>query len=377
MNKRKTKTIKVLFYSTIFSTGGAKRFLLDFINHIDLERFEVVLVIGREKGISYLSQLKKHHKIKYINLGFPDNKDDQIYQSLGKIIEQETPDICFAPGIFTNFILLDSLKSINYQGKIIIRESNYISLRNLPDNFYKNFLEYNRCHKIVSLTKGMKKDISKYGVKSSKIVLINNIVDVSDVVNQSKLTVENKEFQKIKNRKIIHVGRLEEQKNQRLLLDSFKLVLNHVNDVDLVIIGKGSKEKELKEYVEQLGIKQRVHFFGFQDNPYYFIKNSDLLVLSSLYEGLPHILLETMALKIPIVSTDCKTGPRDIFGRNKYGYLVKNNDARKLSLKIISLLTNEKKLNQKLVKAYERVFEYDVNYVVKEYEKLFKQTMEE
>lgn len=321
--------------------------------------------------------MKKHKNIKYINLGFPDTEDHLIFKTLSKIIEEENPDICFSPGIFTNFILLDSLKEIDYNGKIIVRESNYISLRNLPEDVCHKFLDYNRCDKIVSLTKGMKKDISKYGVKKSKIITINNIVDINYIQKESNVFVDNKEFNEIKNRKIIHVGRLEEQKNQKLLLDSFKLILDKIDNVELVIIGKGSKEKELKDYANKIGVKSKVHFLGFQDNPYYFIKNSDLLVLSSLYEGLPHTLLETMALKVPIVSTNCKTGPRDIFKGNKYGYLVHNNDAKILSKKIISLLNYENKLIRKVEKAYKRVYEYDVNNVVKKYEKLFEKVIGE
>lgn len=377
MNNKDLKNIKVLIYTTIFSSGGAERFVLDLINNIDLKKFEIVLVVGRKNGTSYLNMLKEHEKIKYINLGFSDTEDYNIYKSLSKIIENEKPDICFAPGIFTNFILLDSLNEIDYKGKIIVRESNYISSRNLPDDISKIFLKYNRCNRIVSLTKGMKKDISKYGVQKDKIEIINNIVDVNYVKKEAEIIVENKEFNAIKNRKIIHVGRLEEQKNQKLLLDSFKIVLDKVKDIDLVIIGKGSRETELKEYANKIGIESKVHFLGFQDNPYYFIKNSDLLILSSLYEGLPHTLLETMALRIPIISTDCKTGPRDIFKSNKYGYLVKNNDVKKLSKKTISLLNNENKLNKKVNKAYERVLEYDVNKVIKEYEKLFLQVIGE
>lgn len=363
---------KILLYSTIFSSGGAERFLLDLINNIDLKKFYITLVIARKNGTSYTKFLKKHRNIKYINLGFSDTKDYLIYKSLSKIIEQENPDICFSPGIFTNFILLDALKEIDYNGKIVVRESNYISLRNLDKDTCTKFLDYNRCNKIVSLTKGMKKDISRYGVKKFKITTINNIVDIDYIQKEANVFVDNKEFNQIKNRKIIHVGRLEEQKNQKLLLDSFKLVLDKIEDVELIIIGKGSKEKELKDYVNKIGIKSKVHFLGFQDNPYYFIKNSDLLVLSSLYEGLPHTLLETMALKVPIISTNCKTDPRDIFKGNKYGYLVRNNNAKILSKKIISLLNDENKLMKKVEKAYQRVYEYDANNVVKSYEKLFE-----
>ena len=363
----------ILFYSTIFSSGGAERFLLDLINSIDLNRFKVYLVIGRKNGVSYKEFLKKDKNIRYINLGFKDDEDHLIYKKLAKKIDEMKPDICFSIGIFTNFILLDSVNEIDYKGKIVLRESNYISLRkNLSNELCKKFLDYNKSDKIVSLTKGMKKDMLKYGVNKSKIIMINNIVDINHILKESNKENNNKTFNKISSRKIISIGRLEDQKNHKLLIDAFKIVSENINDVELVILGKGSLEKQLKKYTSEIGLDNKVHFLGFQDNPYNFIKNCDLFVLSSLYEGLPHVLLETMVLKVPIISTNCKTGPKDIFKNNKYGYLVKNNDSNAMANKIIDLLNDDKKLNKKVEKAYNRVLEYSADVVVKKYENLFE-----
>ena len=363
---------KVLFYSTIFSSGGAERFLLDLVNNIDLNRFKVILVIGRKNGVSYKEFLKNDKNIEYINLGFEDNEDHLIYKKLAEKIDDIKPDICFGIGIFTNFILLDAINEISYTGKVILRESNYISMRkNLPEELRKKFLEYNRSDKIVALTKGMKKDISRYGVNKTKITTINNIIDADSILKQSNEKIKNDIFNKITGRKIIHVGRLEEQKNHKLLFDAFKIVSDNISDVELVVLGKGSLEEELKRYVYDIGIANKVHFLGFQDNPYNFIKKSDLVVLSSLYEGLPHILLETMLLKVPIVSTNCKTGPKDIFKGNKYGYLVENNNIESMANKIISLLNDDKKLYKKVNKAYNRALNYSTDVVVEKYENLF------
>lgn len=374
---REVKKIKILIYTTIFSVGGAERFVLDLVNNINLKLFEVILVIGRKNGTSYYKSLKKDRNIKYINLGSPDNQDDKIYMLLGDTLKKEKPDICFAPGIFTNFILLDALAYANYKGKCVIRESNYITSRNLNQESSNKILEYNQCDRIVVLTKGMKKDLVKHQVKSSKITLINNTVEIKEVQEKADIFIDNEEFNSIKGKKIIHVGRLEEQKNQKLLLRSFKMVIEKIKDVDLVIIGKGSKENELKKLSEELGISKKVHFIGFQENPYYFIKRGDLLVLSSLYEGMPHILLETMALKVPVLSTDCKTGPRDILKNGRYGYLVKNRDDRSMAKKIIDLLSNDKRRRKKLEKAYERACQYNAPLIIGEYEKVFIDVLKE
>lgn len=370
--------IKLLLYTTIFSNGGAERFILDLLNNINLEEFDITLVVGRKEGTDYLKFLKKDKSIKYINLEYSNVQDHMIFNKLGKTIEEINPDICFAPGIFTNFILLDAINTINYKGKIILRESNYISLRkDLLNDTYSKFKLYNQAAKVVSLTETLKDDLIENGVDKHKIVVIPSPIDIDNIITKSNIKENNKEFNNIKTRKIIHVGRLEYQKNHELLLRSFKRVTDTIKDVELVLIGKGSLEEELKVLCNNLNIQDKVHFLGFQDNPYYFIKNSDLLVLSSRYEGLPHVVLESLALKVPVLATDCLSGPRDILGDSKYGYLVKNNSVSALSKMMIKLLRNDELLNSKVEAAYERVFDYESKRVVSTYEDLFTKVVYE
>lgn len=108
---------------------------------------------------------------------------------------------------------------------------------------------------------------------------------------------------------IVHVGKFKKEKRHDLLLNAFaKSSCKH----DLVLVGQGPLEAKLKELSHALGVAHRVHFFGYHPNPFPIIKSADLLVLCSDYEGLGMVLLEALSLDVPVISTDCPSGPREI-----------------------------------------------------------------
>ena len=108
---------------------------------------------------------------------------------------------------------------------------------------------------------------------------------------------------------IVHVGKFKKEKRHDLLLNAFA---NSSCKHDLVLVGQGPLEAKLKELSLALGVAHRVHFFGYHQNPFPIIKSADLLVLCSDYEGLGMVLLEALSLDVPVLSTDCPSGPREI-----------------------------------------------------------------
>ena len=108
----------------------------------------------------------------------------------------------------------------------------------------------------------------------------------------------------------ISVGGFRKEKNYGLLIDAF-FRLKQL-PVHLLMVGAGAQEIYLKKKVQALGLTQKITFCGFDSNPYKYIKKSDCFVLSSYVEGFPNVLLETLACEKPIISTDCRSGPREI-----------------------------------------------------------------
>ena len=109
----------------------------------------------------------------------------------------------------------------------------------------------------------------------------------------------------------------------------------------MVILGEGELLDNLKELTVHLQIAEDVYFPGFVDNPYVWMKNSKLFVLSSAYEGLPNALIQAMACGTPVISTDCPTGPEEILESGKWGRLVPVGDEEELGEAMISFFKEE------------------------------------
>ena len=110
----------------------------------------------------------------------------------------------------------------------------------------------------------------------------------------------------------ITVGRLDEQKDHKCLLQAFRKVVDVHTNVRLLILGEGLLRGELQECIRKLNLEQNVTLCGFQTNPYKLVAHSDCFILSSLYEGFPNTLAESLCLGIPAISTDCDSGAREI-----------------------------------------------------------------
>ena len=159
---------------------------------------------------------------------------------------------------------------------------------------------------IITVSQGISIDLLKtVKIKPSTLQVIYNPIDVDSIIAQSKagnLYVNEKPY-------IVHLGRLVQVKRHDRLLAAFKR-----SDIDakLILIGEGEYRKSIEEKVLLLGLEERVIFAGMQINPYPIIADARLLVLSSDYEGLSMAILEALALDVPVVSTDCPSGPREI-----------------------------------------------------------------
>ena len=111
---------------------------------------------------------------------------------------------------------------------------------------------------------------------------------------------------------ILHVGRFTPDKGQWYLIRALPKILEAIPEAELVLLGDGPMQESTMQMVQTLGLSRKVHFLGFQSNPLKYTSRSAILACSSTYEGLPNALLEAMVCKIPIVSADCKSGPREL-----------------------------------------------------------------
>ena len=158
--------------------------------------------------------------------------------------------------------------------------------------------------------------------------------------------------------KIINVARLTDQKDHLTLLMAIKK-LSKLIKCKLVIIGKGYKEKQLKKYISENNLQKFVKLIGYKENPESFIKISDVFVLSSRYEGLPNVLVESLYLKKYIISSDCPTGPKEILNYGKYGDLFKVGNYNQLFKLLKNFNNKSKKIKYKIDQGYKSLGRFD------------------
>ena len=180
----------------------------------------------------------------------------------------------------------------------------------------------NKANAVMVNSLEFKKDIKKeFGINTK---CIYNPLNTNEILKLSKKKTK-KFFNKKKNLKILNIGRFTEQKDQVTLIKSLSLIKSKI-DFEAIIIGKGILKKKLLQNIQYYKLNRKVLLRKFMKNPYPVIKECDLIILSSRYEGLPNVLLESLVLKKFIISSDCRTGPKEILDNGKGGFLFKVGD---------------------------------------------------
>lgn len=175
----------------------------------------------------------------------------------------------------------------------------------------------NKADKVVADSVGIAMDlVDNYGFRKDEIDIIYDTCDI-EAIEKSVATDEQCEWFETGKKYICTMGSMRYPKGQWHLVKAFYLLKNKNPNIKLIILGDGPYRKRLENLIDLFGIKDEVLLPGFVDNPHGVLKKCDVFVLSSLYEGLPYVLIEAMVCKIPIISTDCKYGPREIIDENR------------------------------------------------------------
>ena len=159
---------------------------------------------------------------------------------------------------------------------------------------------------------------------------------------------------------------MTKQKDHITLLKSL-LFCKKKEFIRLVIIGKGPEEGKLKKFIKDNNLKKNVKMLGYKSNPFPYIKKSDIFILTSKFEGLPNVLLEAIALKKIVISTNCPTGPKEILLNGKGGYLFKTGDYISLANLIENITNNISPALKKVNIGYKNLRRFEVNRNCREY----------
>jgi len=226
---------------------------------------------------------------------------------------------------------------------------------------------YSRADGIVTASRGIKTELAKLGVPPGSITPIYNPVSIADVRRQAS---EPADFPRTDQEPvIIAVGGLRKQKGYPYLLQAFQQITRSIPS-HLLIVGNGPDHDELETLARSLSLDDRIHFAGFQKNPYALMARADIFMLPSLWEGFGIVIIEAMACGLPVIAADCPEGPGEIISDGVDGLLVPPADSPALAAAALRLLEN-KRLRGNLVKNADiRVHDFELSGIMLQYRDL-------
>lgn len=366
----KTKK-NILFVMNNLNGGGAEKVLVDIINNLNFEKFNIDLFLVKKQGI-YLENIDKR-----VNIFSAIDGQNKIYSKIiEKVLIKYFPgffyklnirkkydvEVGFLEGIPTKIVAASKGKS---------KKIAWVHIDLLKKHWTKQFfksgeeeLVYNKMDKIVFVSEEAKKSFNKvFNNRSLQEVIYNPIINEGIL---EKACEENIKFDKFT---IVSVGRLNYQKGYDMLIEAHsKLIKKH--NYNLLIIGEGPEKESLNKLINDLKLNDSVVLKGFESNPYKFVRAADLYVSSSRTEGYPLALLEAIVLKKAIVATDV-TGNREILDNGKYGVLCRD-DAKSLEESIDNILSNTVKINELEKLATIKMQQMDYRKIILQIEKVLR-----
>ncbi len=383
----------ILFTTYDLNLNGAALSLVNFLNHLDFEKYEATVLVLKEHEKEITDKIPKQVKIIYL---YKDNPffDIGFFKGLAKCIKEKktnyiyplfvnsffrganskfikkwkvairrvyVPEEAFDVGICFDEQSYKYLKTVSAKKKIV--RYAYGQVLSMED---PNDKPYNYCDYVIAQCEGLKEDLAaKNKADIEKIVVIHNIFDNDKIIEKSKEPVTLPKAKYI----FSTCGRIVPIKRMELIPYVVKVLLDKgITDFKWLIIGSPEKEKffiPLKEAIEKTGTEDYIELLGAKENPYPYIKGSDIYVQCSNVDAWPRSVMEALILGVPVLSTATKGGAEQIKdGVN--GFLTPLDDPVALGEKLAFMVENLEEIKKKQVP-----YRVDNQAIMEAYYKLF------
>ena len=346
--------MKILVLHGHLSMGGEERVLLNVLRNLVELNYDVDLLITWNHKENNLFENEIPKKVNYEFLFDSYNGKNKLIKEIYRIkakttylkkiekkIKNEKYDIVI--DYSSNLLKYD-----NFDIKIPVFAWIHFSLtfgeKLTLEKIKKYKKQYKKYSKIFAITRVMKEEfINNVGIDEKKVELVYNPIDLK-LIEKKAENVEKKYENYLKQDYFLQVSRLTQQKQPEHLVDIYYKLKQAGIKEKLYFIGDGEKKEIIKQKIKEYNLENDIILLGQIENPYPFFKNAKLFVHTAKYEGLPTVLLESLALGTPVVSYDCPTGPRDILGKNsEYGELISLNDKDMFVEKVLELMNSKEK----------------------------------
>ena len=374
MKKNVLKKI-IIFYPS-FERGGVEIILLNLINFFLKKKIEIVLIASNiKKGVFKNKKFQSRIVKKKPFAIMPDRISKAFTASKILISEIKKSDKrnTIVLSLQGSSLAILVCKFLGF--KIIVRNAeDAISSTFFAENKFQSliilFLKiilYNFSDKIISNSKGSGNSLKKIFVKEKKIFPIYNPY-LKNINNKPNLR---------RHKYLLSVGRLTKQKDFKNLIISFSYIKNQIPNYKLIIIGDGQLKNELQYLIEHLDLKKKIILTGWKNDLKKYYLKSKLFILNSVYEGFGNVLIDAINYDLPIITTNCKSGPNEIIDYGKGGFITPIRNPKLLSKKILFCIKNYKIAQKKSKYAKKNIKKFDCEMNCEKYFKLINKTINE
>lgn len=313
--------------------GGAERAMVNLAAGF-AEQGHVVDLVVCSADRDYLYELD--HRVRLVELG-----TRRVATSLPKLIgylRREKPSAMLSTQRHANVIALIAGSILRVRTRIIVRDNQslvgVVVRQKLRWMRFVGLLArywYSKADGIVAVSADLKRQIiDEMSVPPDKIAVIYNPIRLDTIERLAKEPTDHDWLENPTAPVLLSIGRLDHGKDFASLIRAFHLIRGGMQ-AKLLILGEGPLRRKLIRLVESLELNDDIDLPGFVTNPFSYLARADVFVLSSLWEGLPNVMLEALAVGTPIVATDCETGPREILRNGRDGILVPVGDPAALA----------------------------------------------
>lgn len=391
---------KVIFRSGSLRMGGLERVLIEVLQTIDKEKFDIYLVIDDDCGKENIFEKDIPKDIPYFFLKpekliretekYKEKKKNIIYKLMynlmmekeNKVMYRNMQKILKDIGEIDVIVDFDAgaskyIEKLDIKKKIVWIHNSIPNLKKKESKikrFGKRLEKYDR---VVAICDEMKEEIENiYPNLRGKVSRIYNPFNFERIEklmeDERELTKEQKKMQN--EDYCIAIARLDNvQKDFLTLVRAYKFVKENGIQDKLYIIGDGPSKEEIINEIKKLSLEENIKLIGLSKNPYIWLKNSKLFVHSSKYEGLPTVLIEALICNKMIISSNCPTGPKEILKNESCGKLFEVGNIKELGDYLIEFLANKNNRELYEKNVILRKEEFNKNKVIKEYEKLIEE----
>lgn len=322
--------IKILFFIDSISGGGAEKVLRNLVNNMDQSQFEITVQTIND-SVKADTLLKDGIRYKTINR-FKNRVLNRLYQYWIRLCAE-------LKILYPLYIKADYDIEVAYlecgPTKIIASSTNKKAVKiawvhcdlekkeGFADSVGRTRNYYEKYDEIVCVSEEVQSGFRKLFGTKFKITVVNNVIDEGEVLKKAEEKIE----WNFKNgqKRLLAAGRLVHQKNFTYLIDTCAKLQEAGYLFQLIILGEGPERQKLEHQINELNMYDCVKLQGFCANPYPYMREADIIICSSLYEGISTVVQEALILGKPVVTTPC-TGMEELLGKSEYGVIAENTE---------------------------------------------------